>query len=122
VNQAGLQLRFARIERWLSGESSIEVALKDILAARIVAKAEKIKLKRPARGSKIPFLLAGGTFLANDRKVLAWVRPRQPVVRVTILHPRFDEIYLTGKNVQQIVDYLAFQRRLAREPITGSAD
>jgi hypothetical protein len=122
VNQDGLQLKFAPIERFLCGESALEVALKDILAARIVAKAEKIKLKRPARGSKIPFLLAGGSFLANDRKVLAWVRPRHPVVRVTILHPRFDELYLTGKNVQHIVDYLAFQRRLAREPISGSTD
>lgn len=122
MNQDGLQLKFAPIERFLCGESALEVALKDILAARIVAKAEKIKLKRPARGSKIPFLLAGGSFLANDRKVLAWVRPRHPVVRVTILHPRFDELYLTGKNVQHIVDYLAFQRRLAREPISGSTD
>jgi len=115
VNQAGLQLQFDRIERFLCGETGLEVALKDILAARIVAKTDKIKLKRPAKGHKVPFLLAAGTFLANDRKVLGWVRPRRSVMRVTILHPRWDELYITAENAQQIVDYLAFRRRLERD-------
>ena len=114
VSQQGLQLRFGELERFICGEAGVEVALKDILAARIVGKDEKIRLKRPAKGHKVPFLVTGGTFLANDRKVLAWVRPRRPVLRVAILHPRWDELYITAKNAQQIVDYLAFRRRLER--------
>ena len=115
VNQVGLQLRFGKIERLICGETAIDVALKDILAARIVTKPEKIRLKRPAKGHKVPFLVAGGTFLANDRKVLAWVRGRRQVLRVTILNPRWDELYLTSQNSQQVIDFLAFQRRLARD-------
>jgi len=115
VSQNGLQLRFSRVESVICGETGVEVALKDILAARIVAKADKIRLKRPAKGHKVPFLPAAGTFLANDRKVLGWVRPRRSVMRVTILHPRWDELYITAENAQQIVDYLAFRRRLERD-------
>ena len=119
VTSDGIALiQMSPLERWLLGRHFLAFELSRIVGLYL-EEAPKRRSLGQRRGGNLLYLVKSGEYIRGVKRILVVGSSRKQTVRILLLNPAFDEIYLQIRKPEQILELLAKE---AKKPLNMGSE